>query len=147
LKKQAIKPFVLLSLLLSLSALNVYAQGDKPIRKVEIPFDFSVRDKTLPAGVYSISRVNQDKTMLLLRSEDGREAVNISTYSVQAKQRPEKGKLIFHRYGETYFLSQIWEPNEMQRRQLSNSRRERSIERDLSKRGEEPSIVDLAPTP
>jgi hypothetical protein len=146
LKKQAIKAFVLLGLL-SLSAIYIYAKGNTLIRKVEIPFDFSVRDKTFPAGVYSVSRVNQDKTLLLLRSEDGREAINIVTNPVRAKEISGSGKLIFHRYGETYFLSQIWESDDIQGRQLSKSRTERSIEREMAKRGEEPSIVDLVPSP
>jgi hypothetical protein len=143
LKKQGIKAFVLLSLLLSLSAIYVYARGNTLIRKVEIPFDFSVRDETFPAGAYSVTRVNQDKSILQISSEDGRRMVRISTYLVQAKEAPKSAKLIFRRYGETYFLSQIWESYDIRGRQLSKSRTERSFERDLAKGGEEPSIVDL----
>jgi hypothetical protein len=144
LKKQAIKAFVLLSFLLSLSAIYVYARGATLIRKVEIPFDFSVKDKTFPAGVYNVTRVTQDKSVLQLSSEDGRHAVRISTFPVQAKTPLRTGKLNFRRYGETYFLFQIWESGDTQGRQLSKSRVERSIERDLAKRGKGPSIVDLA---
>src|SRR5262249_29501233 len=118
-------------------------QGSTLIRKVEIPFDFSVRNKTFPAGAYSITRVTQDKSVLQLSSEDGREVVRLSTYPVQAKETPDTAKLNFRRYGETYFLFQIWESDDTQGRQLSKSSSERSIERDLAKRGEEPSIVDL----
>jgi hypothetical protein len=42
------------------------------------------------------------------------------------------------------YVSQIWESGDTQGRQLLKSRAERSIERDLAKRGEGPSIVDLA---
>src|SRR5215470_8263029 len=147
LKKQAIKAFVLLSLLLPLSAIYVHAQGQTLIRKVKIPFDFSVNDKTFPAGVYSVTRVNQEKVMLRLSSEDGGEAINIITNTVEAKAYPKTGKLIFRRYGETYFLSQIWESDEIQGRQLLKSRTERSVERDLTKRGEGPAIVDIVSTP
>jgi len=147
LKKQAIRAFVLLSLLLSLSAIYGYAQGQTLIRKVKIPFDFSVNNKTFPAGVYSVTRVNQEKIMLRLSSEDGREAINVITSPVQAKESPKTAKLIFRRYGETYFLSQIWEPDDVDGRQLPKSRTERSVERDLTKRGEEPAIVDIFSTP
>jgi len=64
LKKQAIKAFVFVGLLLSLSAIDVYARGDTMIRKVEIPFDFSIGNKTYPAGAYRVTRVTQDKTMI-----------------------------------------------------------------------------------
>jgi len=147
LKKQAIRAFVLLSLLLPLSAIYVYGQGKTLIREAKIPFDFSVGDKTFPAGVYSVTRVNQEKIMLRLSSKDGGESINIITNQVQAKEYPKTGKLIFRRYGETYFLSQIWEIDEIQGRQLLKSRTERSVERDLSKRGDGPAIVDIVSTP
>ena len=56
-------------------------------------------------------------------------------------------KQIFRRYGETYFLSQIWESDEIQGRQLLKSRTERSVERDLAERGGRPAIVDIVHTP
>ena len=146
-KKQAIKAFVLLSLLLPLSAIYVYGQGKTLIREAKIPFDFSVGAKTFPAGVYSITRVNQEKIMLRLSSKDGGESINIITSPIQAKEYPKTGKLIFRRYGETYFLSQIWESDEIQGRQLLKSRTERSVERDLTKRGDGPAIVDIVSTP
>jgi hypothetical protein len=146
LKKQAIKAFVLLGLFLSLSAIHVNAQNKTLVRKVEIPFDFSVRDKTFPAGAYSVTRVNQEKSILHLRSEDGQEMINIVTTTAQAKEAPKTARLIFHRYGETYFLAQIWESEDIQGRQLSKSRTERSVERDLAKRGDKPAIVDLVPS-
>ncbi len=140
---QAIKAFVLLGLLFSVSAIYVYAQSNTLLRKVEIPFEFSVRNKTLPAGTYTITRMNQDKSMLLLRSEDGRKAITILTNPVRAKDLSEIRRLSFHRYGETYFLNQIWERNEIQGRQLLKSSTERSLERELAKRGQEPSTVEL----
>jgi hypothetical protein len=147
LKKKAIKAIGLLSLLLSISTFYVYAQGQTLIRKVKIPFGFSVGAKTFPAGVYSVTRVNQDNIMLRLSSEDGGESINIITSPVQAKESPKTSRLIFRRYGETYFLSQIWESDDTEGRQLVKSRTERSVERDLTKRGEGTAIVDIVSTP
>jgi len=147
LKQQAVKAFVLLSLIVTLSAIYGHAQGQTLIRKVKIPFDFSVSDKTFPAGVYSVTRVNPEKVMLRLSSEGGGESINIITNPVQAKESPKTGKLIFRRYGETYFLSQVWESDEIQGRQLLKSRTERSVERDLAERGGRPAIVDIVSTP
>jgi len=145
LKKQAIKAFVFVGLFLSLSAIYVYARGNTLIRKVEIPFAFSVGNKSFPAGVYSVTRVTPDKTVLQLSSEEGGEVIRVSTYAVQAKNVPETGKLNFRRYGEKYFLFQIWEPYDVQGRQLSKSRAERTVERDFLANGsEKPSIVDVA---
>jgi hypothetical protein len=72
---------------------------------VEIPFDFSIRDKTLPAGIYRVERIFKDA--VLIRSEDGQEARVSLTMPVRAKEIPETGRLLFHRYDEIYFHFQI----------------------------------------
>jgi len=140
-KKLALNVFPLLSLIFSLSAISVYAQSKTLISKVEVPFDFSIRDKTLPAGIYRVERIFQD--VLLIRSEDGQEACVSLTTPVRAKEIPETARLLFHRYEETYFLFQIWEPGSDDGRQILKSRAERSIERDMAKKGEGASSIDL----
>jgi hypothetical protein len=72
---------------------------------VEITFDFSIRDKTLPAGIYRVERIFKDA--VLIRSEDGQEARVSLTMPVRAKEIPETGRLLFHRYDEIYFHFQI----------------------------------------
>ena len=145
-KKLALNVFPLLSLIFSLSAISVYAQSKTLISKVEVPFDFSIRDKTLPAGIYRVERIFQD--VILIRSEDGQEACVSLTMPVRAKETPETARLLFHRYDETYFLFQIWEPGSDDGRQVLKSRTERSVERDMAKKGEGASskfLVVLAP--
>src|SRR5215510_10002586 len=140
-KKLALNISILLSLIISLSAISVYAQSRTLISKVEIPFDFSIRDKTLPAGIYSVERIFQDT--LLIRSEDGQEACVSLTMPVRAKETPETARLLFHRYEKTYFLFQIWESDSDDGRQLLKSRAERSIERDMAKKAGGASSVAL----
>jgi hypothetical protein len=145
-KKLAFNVSILLSLIFSLSAISVYAQNRTLISKVKIPFDFSIRDKTLPAGIYRIERIFQDA--LLIRSEDGQEACVSLTMPIRAKETPETALLLFHRYEETYFLFQIWEPGSDDGRQVLKSGAERSVERDMAKKGGGASsvaIVVLAP--
>jgi hypothetical protein len=140
-KKLALNISILLSLMFSLSAISVYAQSNTLIRKVEIPFDFSIRDKTLPAGAYRIERIFQDA--LLIRGEDGQEACVSLTMPARANEVQETARLLFHRYGETYFLFQIWEPGSDSGRQILKSGAERSIERDMAKKGERASSIAL----
>jgi len=145
-KRLAYTVFTLLSLIFSLSAISGYAQSKTLIGRVEIPFDFSIRDKTLPAGIYRVERIFQD--VILIRSEDGQEACVSLTMPVRAKETPETARLLFHRYDETYFLFQIWEPGSDDGRQVLKSRTERSVERDMAKKGEGASskfLVVLAP--
>ncbi|MCI0389070.1 MAG: hypothetical protein MOB07_09955 [Acidobacteria bacterium] len=132
-KKQSINAFVFL-ILFTLAAASAYGQ-DIIISKVKIPFDFSVRDKTLPAGTYSVKSMVEGNGMLLIRGVDRRGGVVSSTMPVQETESKKLPRLVFRRYGKTYFLFQIWEPSSDQGRQFFKSRTERSVERDFMKRG------------
>src|SRR2546423_13854639 len=127
-KKLAISAFAILSLVLTITAVSVYAQGNRLVKKVEIPFEFSVNNKVLPAGVYNVERSREN--VLLIRSENNHEASASLTVAVQANDAPETGELVFHRYGDTYFLFQVWERGSSDGHQLLESRTERSIERE-----------------
>src|SRR6185295_1210296 len=50
---------------------------------VHAPFEFTVANKTMPAGNYTIRSLSPSR--LLIRSEDGHEAVIASVFAVQAK--------------------------------------------------------------
>ena len=47
--------------------------------------------------------------------------------SLKAMQAPEKGKLVFSRYGDQYFLSEIWMTGASVGHKLPRSRREVEI--------------------
>jgi hypothetical protein len=42
-----------------------------------------------------------------------------------------EARLVFHRYGNTYFLSQVWMAGSSVGRELRKMRQERAIEREL----------------
>ena len=56
----------------------------------------------------------------------------VLTTRLQASATQEKGKLVFHRYGNRYFLAEIWTVGSRDGQKLRKSREERSIERELS---------------
>jgi hypothetical protein len=81
---------------------NSFAQSNGI--RANVPFDFTVSDKLLPAGTYTIHRAssglieirNHDKpiAVLTIGTQDGNTSANA-------------GKLVFHKYGDQYFLSEI----------------------------------------
>src|SRR4026208_1411097 len=75
-----------------------------------IPFDFSVADKKLPAGKYWINRsqLSTGDLIIQIRSTDGHENVSRLTIPVITVNATKDGSLVFHRYGDEYFLSEIW---------------------------------------
>ena len=75
--------------------------------QVNVPFDFSVRGTTLPAGSYTIQRVREnDPTLLAIRAADGRQVLAFTTTGLGSTTL-SAGSLIFHRYGASYFLSEV----------------------------------------
>lgn len=101
--------------------------------RANIPFDFIVADKKLPAGEYSIGRAQQETgdTFLRISSIDGRATAIRLTIPVQALDAKDDGTLVFRRYGDQYFLFQVWPAGSTTGRTLSKSRGEREIERNL----------------
>jgi hypothetical protein len=98
-----------------------------------IPFEFSVGNKTLPAGEYTVRQVNpaSDHAVLQLRSRDGRASAMVQMDSVMGKAQ-ESAKLIFNRYGNHYFFAQAWVDGENSGLQASKSRAERATGRELA---------------
>ena len=107
-KKQAIRSFTILGLLLVMSAVSVRAQSQRN-EVTKISFSFIVGDKTLPAGAYRIepNSRNYDKVWLV-QSSDGDASALFSTIPTRSFETQEKSKLVFRKYGDQYFLSQVW---------------------------------------
>jgi hypothetical protein len=124
--KQALKNFTMFSLLLMLTAVSVPAQSERS--KITIPFSFIVGQKTLPAGEYTVepNRRNFDKVWLIQSREADASAL-FTTMPVRANQTQEETKLVFHKYGDQYFLSQIWTPGGSTGRELLMPRLEREL--------------------
>jgi hypothetical protein len=72
-----------------------------------IPFNFSVGNRVLPAGNYTVSSLSTQGVLKLQNHDDSAIAIMLLSSPVQASSE-QKTKLVFHRYGGTYFLSQVW---------------------------------------
>lgn len=82
------------------------AQAQEQIT-VKVPFSFVVNGSTLPAGTYSIRQTffHQQKSVLL-RGATSSASVLATTFDDSIRG----GKLVFHRYGERYFLTDVSTP-------------------------------------
>ena len=80
--------------------------------RAHIPFDFYVNSKKLPAGDYSISRVSElNPQVLQIRKRDGAAQSLICVVPTDKPLRSKQNVLVFNRYGEDYFFSQIRVPS------------------------------------
>lgn len=137
-KRQVMMALTMLSLIVTLAVTSAKAQSRSHFMRINIPFEFIIRGETLPPGAYTVKRASSDKPeTLLLSSADGGSRVYILTKNVRARTGQSESKLVFHQYGDRYFLSQVWEAGENEGRQLFKSRGERTageLAKDTMKR-------------
>ncbi len=128
-KKQALTLIGVLSLLLA--AGSAFAQTIHV--RANIPFNFIVDKGTLPTGEYELRTLNDgDARILVLYDPDGRPKMMISSQSVESLKASASTKLVFNRYGDRYFLKQVWVEGQNAGRQLPKSPREQEVAMDYS---------------
>jgi hypothetical protein len=134
-KKEAIKGLAKLGLLIAMTMIAVgtpaKAQSLEYKITANIPFDFTVADKKFQAGEYSLGRSQPSSgdTLVRISSKDGHANINRWTIPVERLTSNDKATLIFHRYGDQYFLFQVWPAGASTGRLLPKSRAERDAER------------------
>ena len=79
---------------------------------------------------HCLSHPDQAGDAIAIKSTDGDQVLRLSSPK-ERSDRQMNAKLVFHRYGNTYFLSQIWMAGESTGRELPKTRQERAIDREL----------------
>jgi hypothetical protein len=131
-KKQLIKGFTMLMAIMALSMVTavVSANGQSYGSKANVPFDFVVGSRNLPAGSYRVSSVTPSGDALRISSDDSKNTA--ARLTMPASGTAKSAKLVFHRYGERYFLTEVWLSAE-DGRKLMKSRQESAIQKELSR--------------
>jgi hypothetical protein len=71
-----------------------------------VPFDFVVRNQTAPAGQYLVD-TSTASGIMIIRSGDHKMNVVVMGNNLSSQGDGQTGKLVFHRYGNRYFLAEI----------------------------------------
>jgi hypothetical protein len=124
--------FILLALSLLVAAPSANAQT--PRLSVNVPFDFIVGGETLSAGEYTIESLNIDGRVLSIRDFDGQAVSMVISNRCQSLTVSEQTKLVFHRYGNDYFLAQIWVAGNSSGHELPYSIVELELSKDFTAR-------------
>jgi hypothetical protein len=125
----------LLSLAMSLALLmSTAAQAQSTHLKITVPFEFTAGTVQLPAGEYEVTAVGPwgGLTLLVhnLNSNAGTLVLSTSCWS----QKPvADAKLVFHRYGQQYFLAEVWNRHSSSGNQIKISSRQTELARNQSK--------------
>ncbi|MBB5330187.1 hypothetical protein [Tunturiibacter gelidoferens] len=70
-----------------------------------VPFNFTVDGRTLPAGNYTIG--NDANSPRILTIADRKDGVAVMAITIPDSGYAADNKLVFHRYGNQYFLSEV----------------------------------------
>ncbi len=106
----------------TLAATPSHAQA---LIKADVPFEFSAGYGVLPAGEYTVQRIGGMNTLLISSGQRGIEMVMPRTTDWTTNF--ETPKLVFHRYGNEYFLAEVWSSSDNAVRKLQVHPRERQL--------------------
>jgi len=122
--KNLTRSVVTLSFFVVLTASFVFAQGRTRVT-ADIPFDFTVGEKSMPAGKYIVQKHQTTNHLLVVQGRDSNKAAYAMFNDSTKSRGAEKTVLVFHRYGNEYFLSQMWAAGDSSGSELSISKAER----------------------
>ena len=125
---KTLKTFVLaLSAAAMLGTTGLYAQTGVV---ANVPFNFTVDTVRMPAGDYTLKPTSSHRGVIRLQNRETGASVLVSAQNLlsthQGKEE-ESGMIIFHRYGDRYFFSEVWTPYGVRGR-TKPSKLEREIE-------------------
>jgi hypothetical protein len=133
-KKQLWQIMALLAALLMSSSAFAQSKGGNLI--VDIPFSFTMADHTFPAGRYTVQHMG-DPVLRIVGA--GRQSALVMTNRVERRAQESSRKIVFHRYDDVYFLSEVWDSAVSIGRKVPMSRAEKKLE----KTGDERQIATL----
>ncbi len=125
-RKNAFNMIAALALFVAFGVGPAAAQSSITLR-AQIPFDFTVRDYRLPAGEYRIQPAASG--VLVIQRVDSEANVMALTTSVSSKDWQEESRLVFHCYGNSCFLAQIWKAGDNAGFELPKSKAELELAR------------------
>ncbi len=131
------------NLLLSLTAALLFAtvpgfaQADL---EASVPFDFFAGKNVLPAGTYTLDIDNSG--LVWINRDDRSVRAVIGTVGVGGGGFGHDSKLVFHRYGNEYLLSELWVASRTTGRKIRRTPREGEMARN--KEGVDVTILAAA---
>jgi hypothetical protein len=107
--------------------------------RANVPFDFAIAGKHLPAGEYRIY-TQSNETFVIINNIDKKAAVVSMARRTEAA--PGNSRLVFYKYGDSYFLREIHCPSVAVNADFPQSKQEKQLHQNMAWLG--PDTVLLA---
>ncbi|HKR00305.1 MAG TPA: hypothetical protein VJT09_06515 [Pyrinomonadaceae bacterium] len=146
-RKQTIKAVTMLISIVAFAFATALVSNAQSRRlTADVPFDFVVGERTLTAGQYSVGQITTGSdTGISVLSRDGRQnAVRLSNTVMTSSNTKHQARLIFRRYGSTYYLAQVWLGGSREGRELGKSKSEKAAEIELARNAAENNLAQNA---
>ena len=144
--KRYIHLSVAIMIICGVFAISGHAQTNvSSTMRVNIPFTFTVGEKSLPAGAYTVKILNptSDRKVLQIRSENGHVKAIVQTLGVNGAVA-DNTKLVFRRYGDRYFFAQAQMAGDTTSLAATKTRAERATQRALKHRDSSTVVAIVA---
>ncbi len=101
---------------------------------VNIPFEFSAGGKIHPAGDYRVS-ASSGTTLIGFSSFDAQVSTQVlASRGDDNGRRSDPSRLVFRRYGDRYFLAELWNAGASVARRVTPTKEETELARALAGR-------------
>ena len=98
-----------------------------------IPFNFNIGNSAFPAGKYDIQSASNGEHVLYIRNLHSGEGSFLVPQSCESAHVVSKSSLTFRRYGQQYFMAEVWVAGYSQGHQFRVGKREEEVARKFSK--------------
>jgi hypothetical protein len=118
-----------------------HAFAQERLMTANIPFDFQQGSQTLKAGRYTVS-LEPGQVMHL--QADKVNSLSLSRTEINTKPSTA-GKLVFHAYGNRYFLREVWQADKSEHLVLPRSNAEKRIQAEQApakRKGTEVALLE-----
>ena len=140
--KHVKKALALSGLLILLTFSAALGQSDRQTI-IYIPFNFTAGEKSFPAGKYVIERIwKTSDTVWVIKRKDDVGKTMLLTRPVRANETQEATRLVFHQYGDLYFLSEIWTVGDATGRAIQTSDREKSLDKSVAEKRQDHILIE-----
>ncbi|MBI4470552.1 MAG: hypothetical protein HY650_14650 [Acidobacteria bacterium] len=114
---------------------TLLARGQSAPRiEVSIPFGFTAGSTKLPAGDYRLIFNQPADGALAVQNVRTKDRALVFPVATETHIRQEKARLVFNRYGEKFFLSQVFTPGQTRGVALLRSEEETQLARTTRQR-------------
>ena len=101
--------------------------------EAKIPFQFHAGNAELPAGEYRIRMMDDsDLTVMQITRMDGSASAVFQVEEADKNSEPTKSELIFHKYGNRYFLAKLFDESNPDGSQVVESSYEKKVSQATS---------------